>query len=684
MKKVLLIFILNLGFLFGLRAQSEIENKIKLSFWDQPSAAFKVTQVPEKWKNESAVMLAYQRDYSCTKGRKIYEQLSLHLRIKLLDKAAVSDYSEISFDNKTVKTNMFGKASAYRIMGIKVIKTNGVEKEVDFKNAVKTDAGSSSDLKIPIPNLEPGDIIDYFIALRDEVIFLPNFGDEDMLPGKYPIVNQTYSFTLPAKHLFFFNTPYNGAPDFVKTVKEDDVVYTLKDEMREKAPHVLWDYPYLTAPHFRYRIAREKTKPDPKNDAEEVLNGFRYSYLVDIGFMIDFIKGNFKKEKDTVKVVQELYYLLRNPIYKQAYFNIKQGDPLGNGYTPDNFFRLMKLYCDKYNIPCRIVLVPSRPYGPFSTLVNLGSCDPVLEINDRPVLYLSRPYPFSLPDEIPSSFEGMRGSARGIDQALFGISTSEQNNTDTKIEASFSPDDNTRLSLKRSVIAKGHSKRYHQYLVVTNYDYMKEYDKPKYQVQSSHLLRDIINENNREKLKLEQRLTQDYAERDTRIKGELEDDMEIKVAEYKNLTLKNIGMWHTAPDVEYSDELIAENITKRAGPNIILELGKLIEKQTEIKDEQKVRTTDIYMDYARSFTHTITFTIPSGYTVEGLDNFIKKSESSEGGFVSAATNDGKTVVIKVKKYYNQNYYSVSVWPKITEFLQSAVDFYNAKLLLKKI
>jgi hypothetical protein len=143
-------------------------------------------------------------------------------------------------------------------------------------------------------------------------------------------------------------------------------------------------------------------------------------------------------------------------------------------------------------------------------------------------------------------------------------------------------------------------------------------------------------------------------------------------------------MWHTAPNVEYSDELIAENMTKRAGPNIILELGKLIEKQTEIKDEQKVRTTDIYMDYARSFTHTITFTIPPGYTVEGLDNFIKKSESSVGGFVSTATNDGKTVVIKVKKYYNQNYYSVTVWPKITEFLQPAIDFYNAKLLLKKI
>jgi hypothetical protein len=113
-------------------------------------------------------------------------------------------------------------------------------------------------------------------------------------------------------------------------------------------------------------------------------------------------------------------------------------------------------------------------------------------------------------------------------------------------------------------------------------------------------------------------------------------------------------------------------------------LGHLIEQQTTIKDEQKIRTVDIYMDYPRSYNHEFTFIIPNGYTVEGLENFNNKVENATGGFVSSANIEGKALVVKTKKYYAKNYYPAADWPSITAFLNASVNFYNAKILLKKV
>ena len=44
-------------------AQTEAEKKIREEMWEKPHPEFKATQVPDKWKNESAVMLGLHREY---------------------------------------------------------------------------------------------------------------------------------------------------------------------------------------------------------------------------------------------------------------------------------------------------------------------------------------------------------------------------------------------------------------------------------------------------------------------------------------------------------------------------------------------------------------------------------------------------------------------------------------------
>lgn len=420
-----------------------------------------------------------------------------------------------------------------------------------------------------------------------------------------------------------------------------------------------------------------------KMDAEKLMNMWSYNPS-NVGYIFDFFNENFKKENDQKKIVHELYYLLRNPIYKEAYFGIKQGNPVQNGYAPNDFFLVAEKYLSKNKISSELMLAPIRIMGPFEEQVNLSSCEFVMKVNTTPPIYLPRPYPFTLPNEISYTLEGTGAISRPVQKDnKFPVTTKEQNSTTIKFKIDFNGDDKTKLEIARSVSASGHNKDYHQYLVVTDYDYLKEYDQQKYLVAKSSLFRGLIKDYNKEKTKFEQRKVQDYNDREKRVKAAIEDETDIKIAEYKKLSLISIGMWDSSPNTEYEDELTIESLSKKAGPNFIVDIGKLIEKQMEIKEEERTRTRDIYMPYARSFVNEMSITIPEGYSMEGLENFNKKIVTEVGGFESTAASDGKTVTIIAKKYYNSNYYPVGEWKELLSFLDAAVEFYNAKLLLKK-
>ena len=77
-------------------------------------------------------------------------------------------------------------------------------------------------------------------------------------------------------------------------------------------------------------------------------------------------------------------------------------------------------------------------------------------------------------------------------------------------------------------------------------------------------------------------------------------------------------------------------IVKKAGPNYIIEIPKLIEQQVEIKD----KTTEVRSGYLHELcpAHSSTkLILPSWwiYTVEGIEALNKEEvQNSTGGFIS--------------------------------------------------
>ena len=95
--------------------------------WDDGDADFTVTATPEKWKEESGVIIAQKTKFAFDKdANKLAVYEITHRRIKLNDRDAVNSYSSV----------YFRIGSANDGAGIKVIKSNGTVQDVSLRNAV--------------------------------------------------------------------------------------------------------------------------------------------------------------------------------------------------------------------------------------------------------------------------------------------------------------------------------------------------------------------------------------------------------------------------------------------------------------------------------------------------------------------------------------------------------------------
>ena len=82
-------------------SQSKEQLETKDFFWGISDTYKSATDIPEKWANESAVIFYKNENYDFHKfGKNVTYTSSVRKRIKLLDKAAVEEFSEFAFKKR--------------------------------------------------------------------------------------------------------------------------------------------------------------------------------------------------------------------------------------------------------------------------------------------------------------------------------------------------------------------------------------------------------------------------------------------------------------------------------------------------------------------------------------------------------------------------------------------------------
>ncbi len=720
------------------RKESE-EMRKQVWAWDKPE--FKRRDIPEQYKNASKVIIAHHTQltadskskfqfYVVTFGVKKEQTLTEVVRemVKLNDKNAVADYSELSFTQFQKSSGFFYDAKTTIYVGARIIKPDGSIKEMNADDIVLTkDEAKEKKAKLAIPDLQPGDIIDYFIASVKNL-------DNDFTAKSYdvilfddaPVLSLSFHAELGKKFAIEYRG-YNGAPE-LKVSKNDDKDIIVDVEKTNMPPFEtsLWVAPGLQLPFIRMNISlgyrgmgsryisaktpgeiNKLTGSDMAidNKTAELLGMYYDNYWIkaarrqygdivnDAEKMAKQMNLKYKDMSDEEKAAL-LFYTFRFTKFLNFDIDIlSKKINIGNYKFGNNG---LNLYCilKAADLDGAILLSGYRTGIRVNEAMDADDVNAVAYLKGKNN-YLNLESIYDIPFTIPEQIEGLTDtkSITFTNKAMkadnnteagpkLSTSTSGKNAHIENLKISLTADRNN-LAIHRSTTLKGLYKADAQRDLILYEDFYEEERKAFNEDKS--LIESL--EDGKKSKKYVDEVQSAFADARKKQKDnfveEARDWFNQDVTDLKDYKTDTLGVRHTAPDFVYSSTFNLNGLVKRAGNNIILEIGKIEGEPLIIKPAQRKRDIDVYMPFARSIEYNIEFQIPDGYTVEGIDALNKNVTNIAGYFTAEASTNGKVVTLKVKKHYLHNFEPAKNWDKIIEFTDAAGDWANTKLLLKK-
>ncbi|WNM19704.1 DUF3857 domain-containing protein [Flavobacterium capsici] len=713
-KLVLLFFFAIIGL-----SNAQDAKEAREFFWGAKDEFKKANSIPDKWKNESAVIIHKREHYNYHKfGKSVTYISGIRKRIMLLDQAAVTEFSQFSYKNKFYTNRAYGGKKGTNYIGVKIIKPNGKEIEIDTEKEAKEVDGEK---KLAIPNLEIGDIIDYYFYSVEpfKSVFDYTFeAVETPLGDVYPTMD--LKITLDTENDFFINfNTYNDAPNLkeIPTKSSGERSYELTEKDIPKNEFPRWFYPLAEMPCYKFQVifARsgkfekladgflsEKERDIKKTVSKEDIFDYYNKKFVpfgDIDDIKDFLKGKtFASEDDKIR---EVYYFTRHQFYtryieafvvneaKMFYpFEYYGYDPIFFN-TEVQFVNYFMQFLRKNDISYDVIVATPRYDGSIDDLLIQFNVKKLIRVNTKNPVYLEYFSPFSSADQFNYNIENSKAyvlevskGKRITDASTVQLPSSTYKENCVKTKTVMTLDDFTGFKVKKESSYLGHLKEGEQSDKLNFYDYVYE-DYKKYGTKP--LLDYVKNKKKNEQYTNEMNalINKMKDSQKEEFEKSLESELDFLVDDY-TFKLNNTGRYGKKSAFEIEEDFaIKNNLIKKAGDKYLIELGKMLTSQIEIDQKEKDRKNNIYSIYPRSYENEIILNIPAGYSVSGLEKFNKKVENETGGFTSTAEVKGNQLIVKTYKHYKNYFEPNSNWNKMIDFLDAAYQFTQEKVLLKK-
>jgi len=600
-------------------------------------------------------------------------------------------------------------------------------KEINNDDIVLTrNDATQKEAKLAIPDLQVGDIIDYFIAKQQNIAQTSSgkiAAYTFTLFDDSPIMYYSIHFEIGKKYAVEYRC-YNGAQEFKRSTGEDhdNILDIVQKNIPSYSESGLWTAPYRQLPIIRMNIlvgamggyGRRDTR-DPgevyKNQSadefiDETKKEIAYSkklnsrYSIDMQILEEYYKNVMKNKKNMTadSLLREMYYMYRF----RSWVDVGTGDfesvinrhdiSRNEALIVFNFGYFLNLA----DIDNKLVLLTAARQPRMNEIMSNAEINFLLSAQGSDLRLFSFDDMYAPSYTVPYYYENARqaitldlkGSKeynpKDFAEGKVDLSstTADKNARIEKLNISFSPNESL-LNLNRNTTLKGHYKQDVQKQLILFEDYHAA-ERKLFGVKQT--LFDQMTGNKKTKKfgeELQTAFDQARAKNKDAFIAEAKDWFEQEVTGLTDHKVVNMGVRHTNPDFVYASKFKLDGLVKKAGNNYIIDIGKIQGSPLQIKPDQRKRTLDIYMPFARSLTTEIAFQIPEGYTVEGVAALNKKVENETGHFIAEAASDGTTVTIKIRKSYNHVFEPVGNWDKLLAFIDAANEWYNTKLLLKK-
>ncbi len=697
--------------------------------WNSNDPNVNDTVVPEEWKNESAVFLYFENYYETIRLKSKAQALSYisHYRIKILDNSALEKFSEIYYSRDPLGNYSINWGSAVRqknFLGIKIIKPNGNEIVLESDNFIKDDNGGK---KVAVPNLEVGDIIDYYQYTYD-------YGnpysyaiiDKFIIGGNYPIKHFKYQLLTNRHWKVMLTTGPNGPEIKEKKIGKKFYKFSITGSDFNSGADVMWNLPYFDFPFIKLYVIRrddflkdkEKENKRPyrnnKIDKDDLKKAYTSYYQQNNkatneynGFN-RYLKRHGKTNLSKEQKLEEYYYYLRHIFLNKHYIydmynnSMSSANSEGSTYTQvdleDDGSRYLSgweftshlIYgLNKMNIRYELIATPRRSIGSISNLLSVGETNYLIKAKLSDPVYFYKPSVFTEFNNLPSVIEGAeayslyspdkRTKNISVRKTSIPVSNAEDNSTIHEIDVSFNTDDQKILDIYTKITYKGEPMLRPKYLYTDKFKMIWE-ENERYKTKRWGDL-----ENSKEKRKIQM---EEFTEAREEVRKEnfaelakdLFDTEEIEIVDYNNI---NTGNQPGEYDFQIFFDCTAKGLVKKVGPNYVIKAGQILGGQLTLEEEDMEREVDIYMRYPRTFDYTVTINIPDGYNAVGLDSFNENIINATGSLTASAAETDNKIIIRFTKTYNHNFEKAEDWPLMKEFIIPASSFPSKEILLRK-
>lgn len=675
--------------------------------WDDPDTDFKISTVPEKWNEESGVIIAQKTKFAFDKdANKLAVYEITRRRIKLNDRDAVNTYSYFYF-----RIGSYNDGA-----GIKIIKSNGTVQDVSLRNAVFVedaadvpstfqpyigkattyyDKSKSKVIyyKLAVPDLDPGDIIDYgTIFYDDNTVKKMNYIEFDPIyfvcTREYPVIAQ--KFEIDTDNNSFVNSKSTmGAPVFKET-GNNNAEYFWEDRNREKISETRWINRLVEFPMLKFQIvfSRSENRSDlfigdrgelkqsisPQELARKMnilynkLDGSLYftmakAYLRQAGYA-DMREDDF---------IQKTYYILRHIAHYRA-----------NGFSSELFASCFTQCLELRKIPYDLVVTSPATLTKPGDIIFRTEPEWMVRVKEKFVFnatIFSNPYDFKEEFLNTPAYIISLGKNPTATPVTLPAAKPEDNVTTNTYTATIDTASRNMLVTHQKT-ATGLSKLFYntQGLIYTtaldddHRSYGGEDD-----VRAS--MKGTALESYEEKLR--ERKKEDKTRKLEYMKESLADDFN-NISNYIEFALGTDGRTWRKQELSFTNKFELNDMVKIAGDNLLVSVPGLAGQQLFISPDERKRDIDAYMGFPRSLRNIINFTIPAGYKVVGIQNLNMNIDNETGAFAVQASVEGNTLNILVKKIYKQTTVKKENWSRFVEMLDAAYNFSQKKVLLKKL
>ncbi len=393
------------------------------------------------------------------------------------------------------------------------------------------------------------------------------------------------------------------------------------------------------------------------------LQGTTQYYLKQIGY----------KDLREDDYINKLYYILRHINYHRY-----------GGNMPSEYFAYtFRWGLDLRSIPSELVVTSASFVTKPSDIIFKGETEWIVKVKDK---YVFAPTIFSNPFDFRDDFQNVEayiislGKTPSAKPITLPTLKADENLTVNTITASLDTSF-TVMNVTRQEAFRGRNKVPANvdgliYTTAMDDDYKSYGGEDDIRAQLKGPMLESYEDKLRERKKEDKQRKIDY------MKNSLLEDFNNVIA-YHDFTLNSDGRTLRKQDLVYTSRFDLGDMVRKAGKNLLVSVPGLIGDQLFIMQKERNREYNANMGYARTFINEITFNIPAGYTVVGLQSLNSTVDNEVGSFTTIAKVEGNQLKISAKKVYKQMIVKKEDWKKMLAFLDAAFNYSQKKILLKK-